>query len=46
MRHLRLRMVGTRIFCFSGVSMWTGLGKERVIVIDLWKPVKDAIYSL
>ena len=46
MRHLRLRMMGTRIFCFSsGAEMGDGLQK-RVIVIDLWNPVGDAIYSL
>ena len=38
MRRLRLRMVGTRIFCFSnGAEMGSGL-RKRVMVLDIWNP--------
>ena len=44
MRRLKLRMLGTRIFCFSiGAEMGIGLQK-RIAVIDMWNPASISYF--
>ena len=45
MRRLKLRMLGTRIFCFSiGAEMGRGLQK-RVTVFDIWNPASISYFQ-